>query len=305
MHKALSLLVNLTLLAAALTGCWQASTPAPMRDATATAPAALATPSPTFSPSPTATPEPCPLVPGQHPCASDVTLSIGSGQAIAVRIHYLLYLPGDYGKDPTQKWPLILFLHGSGQIGSDLNLLKTNMLPSMLETRTDFPFIVVSPQLPGPGAWTSEQSATQIQYWSPLIDPLNILLDEIPARYAIDSRRVYLTGLSLGGFGTWEFALRYPQRFAAIVPVAGGYQFNSSAIPPGICTLKDLPVWVFYGGQDTTVKPVQSESMIKALRACGGNVRDTFYPDANHSQSWIRAYTDPTLWEWLLQQELK
>jgi predicted peptidase len=217
-------------------------------------------------------------------------------------VRYLLYLPGDYGKDPKQQWPLILFLHGSGSIGNDLNLLKNAMLPWMLETKTDFPFIVISPQLPGPGAWTSEQSATQIQDWSPLIDPLNVLLDQLPAQYAVDTQRLYLTGLSLGGFGTWEFALRYPQRFAAIVPVAGGYLFNSSAIPPGICTLKDLPVWVFYGGQDTVVQPVQSSSMIKALQDCGGNVHATFYPDATHEQTWQRAYIDPALWQWLLQQ---
>ncbi len=256
---------------------------------------------PTSTPSPTSTLEPCPLTPGQWPCALDVKVPVGS-TTVTTRVHFLLYLPGDYGKDPQKKWPLILFLHGSGNIGSDLEQLRTAALPYNLDRQTDFPFIVISPQLPATQPATFGEYTTPILYWSGMIDALNVLIDQIIASYPIDSHRLYLTGLSLGGFGTWEFALRYPQRFSAIVPVAGGYIYQSDAIPREICDLKNLPVWVFHGGQDHNVLPVQAQSLVKALQDCGGNVRFTFYPDADHGQSYQRAYADPELWKWLLEQ---
>jgi predicted peptidase len=231
---------------------------------------------------------------GQHPYSSKVPVETAGKITKTVELNYLLYLPGDYGKDPQQKWPLILFLHGSGERGSDLELLKRQPLPKTLDQQKDFPFIVVSPQLP-----------VAMGNWSGLIDPMNVLVNQIQATYSVDTQRVYLTGLSMGGFGTWEFALRYPWRFAAIVPIAGGYKHQSNAIPETICDLKDLPVWVFHGARDTTVVPGQSEDMVDALRACGGNVRLTLYPDADHGASWTRAYADPELYKWLLQQKLR
>jgi predicted peptidase len=230
---------------------------------------------------------------GQHPYSSKVQIEAGSDATKTAEVNYLLYLPDDYGEDPQQKWPLILFLHGSGERGSELQLLKRQPLPKTLDQQKDFPFIVVSPQLP-----------LAMRNWSNLIDPVKALVDQIQTTYAVDPQRVYLTGLSLGGFGAWELALRYPTRFAAIVPIAGGYKFQSTAIPENICVLKDLPVWVFHGAQDANVAPSQSEGMVEALRACGGNVRFTLYPDADHPASWTRAYADPELYEWLLEQRL-
>lgn len=231
---------------------------------------------------------------GQHRCSSKVQIEAANNITKTVEVNYLLYLPGDYGKDPQQKWPLILFLHGSGERGSDLELLKTQPLPKTLDQQKDFPFIVVSPQLP-----------LAMGNWSDLIDPVNVLVDQIQATYSVDTQRVYLTGLSMGGFGTWEFALRYPRRFAAIVPIAGGYRHQSNAIPEKICDLKDLPVWVFHGARDINVVPSQSEDMVDALKACGGNVKFTLYPDADHGASWTRAYADPELYKWLLEQRLR
>jgi predicted peptidase len=231
---------------------------------------------------------------GQHPYSSKVQIETGSDITKTVEVNYLLYLPRDYGKDPQQKWPLILFLHGSGERGNDLELLKKQPLPKTLDQQGDFPFIVVSPQLP-----------LAMGNWSDLIDPLKVLVDQIQGTYPVDTRRVYLTGLSMGGFGVWGLALRYPRRFAAIVPIAGGYRYQSSAIPENICVLKDLPVWVFHGARDTNVVPSQSEDMVEALKACGGNVRFTLYPDADHSVSWTRAYADPELYKWLLEQKLR
>jgi predicted peptidase len=231
---------------------------------------------------------------GQHPHSSKVQTQTGTDTTKTVEVNYLLYLPRDYGKDPRQIWPLILFLHGSGERGNDLELLKRQPLPKTLDRQEDFPFIVVSPQLP-----------LAMGDWSDLIDPVKVLVDQIQATYPVDTQRVYLTGLSLGGFGVWELALRYPRRFAAIVPIAGGYRHQSSAIPENICVLKDLPVWVFHGAQDTNVVPSQSEDMVEALEACGGNVRFTLYPDADHPASWTRAYADPELYRWLLEQRLR
>jgi predicted peptidase len=231
---------------------------------------------------------------GQHPYSSKVQIKTASEITNTVEVNYLLYLPGDYGKDPQQKWPLILFLHGSGERGSDLELLKNQPLPKTLDQQKEFPFIVLSPQLP-----------LAMVNWSGLIDPLEVLVNQVQATYSVDTRRVYLTGLSLGGFGTWEFALRYPRRFAAIVPIAGGYRFQSSAIPENICDLKDLPVYVFHGARDINVMPSQSKDLVDALRACGGNVTFTLYPDADHAASWTRAYTDPKLYRWLLEQRLR
>jgi predicted peptidase len=230
---------------------------------------------------------------GQHSYSCRVQIETASHITKAVEVHYLLYLPGDYGKDPHRKWPLILFLHGSGERGSDLELLKRQPLPKTLDRQKDFPFIVASPQLP-----------LAMGNWSDWIDPVNVLLNQIQATYSVDTQRVYLTGLSMGGFGAWEFALRYPRRFAAIVPIAGGYRLRNNAIPGNICDLKDLPVWVFHGGRDTNVVPRQSKDMVDALKACGGNVKFTLYPDAAHAESWTRAYSDPELYKWLLAQRL-
>ena len=126
-----------------------------------------------------------------------------------VTCEYLLYLPKDYGKS-ERKWPLVLFLHGAGERGANLDLVKTHGPPKLIQQGKEFPFIVVSPQCPQ-GIW-----------WPEIVDTLAALLDEVRENYAVDSDRVYLTGLSMGGYGTWTLACRYPERFAAIAPVCGG-----------------------------------------------------------------------------------
>ena len=230
---------------------------------------------------------------GQKPHSTFIKTVIANQMSQTVQVRYLLYLPDSYGKDPQQKWPLILFLHGRGERGDNLDLLKKQPLPKILEQQADFPFIVVSPQLSADKLW-----------WSDMIDSLNTLLSQIQSTYSVDPMRVYLTGISMGGFGTWEFALRYPNRFAAIVPIAGGYQEGSCAIPENICALCDIPIWVFHGGEDIDVLPFQSEVLVDALKNCDGNIRFTFYADSDHAGSWTRAYADTELYQWLLAQTL-
>jgi len=199
-----------------------------------------------------------------------------------VKLDYLFYLPKDYGKDKDKKFPLILFLHGAGERGDDLEKVKVHGIPKIVEQRDDFPFIAVSPQCPEKSWWE--------------IDALKALLDEIIDKYAVDPDRVYLTGLSMGGFGSWSLGIAYPDKFAAIVPICGGGDEEEVAI------LKDVPIWVFHGAKDGTVKLEQSEKMVNALKEAGGNVKFTVYPEANHD-SWTETYDNPELYEWLLQQK--
>jgi predicted peptidase len=228
---------------------------------------------------------------GQHRYTSTVRVAAENLPSRTVRVNYLLYLPDAYGKTAQRTWPLILFLHGRGERGEDLELLLKHPLPKTLERQRDFPFIVVSPQLPA-----------EMHSWSAMIEPMRGLLDQIEAEYSVDPLRVSLTGISMGGAGAWEFALRHPKRFSALAPIAGYYEYGSRGIPENICDLRDIPIWVFHGEIDTTVESFQSEVLADALKRCGGNVRFTLYPDAEHADTWNRAYEDPALFEWLLNQ---
>ncbi|MBI1899861.1 MAG: dienelactone hydrolase family protein [Planctomycetia bacterium] len=198
---------------------------------------------------------------------------------VKVKLRYLLFLPQDY--DKQEKWPLILFLHGAGETGDDLSKVKIHGPPKIVETKRDFPFVVVSPQAPRRG-------------WD--VNALDALLTDVLNRYKVDPDRVYLTGLSMGGYGTWTFAAARAERFAAIVPICGGGN------PADAAKLKDLPTWVFRGAKDPVVQLSASEAMVKAIEAAGGKPKFTVYPDAGHD-SWTASYDNPELYEWLLQQK--
>jgi predicted peptidase len=207
---------------------------------------------------------------------------------LSVTVDYLLYLPDEYGRDPHQQWPLILFLHGAGQRGDHIDQVAELGLPNLLNTRLKLPALVVSPQLPSSANWVDYTGT------------LEKLLDQIMAQYAIDPKRVYVTGFSMGGYGTWALGLSAPDRFAALVPVAGGWEASAA----NICTLKSVPVWVLHGANDEMVVPSASEDMVKALRACGGEVRFTLMPRTTHEAAATVAYIQPGLFDWLLAQRL-
>ena len=200
-----------------------------------------------------------------------------------VSLNYLLYLPENYSNS-KQDFPLILFLHGAGERGDDLSLVKIHGIPKIVEQQKDFPFIAVSPQCPLDRWW--------VDPW--LIEALNSLLDDIIATYRVDKSRAYLTGLSMGGFGTWALAMMYPEKFAAIAPVCGG------GMPWMAFRLKNIPVWAFHGAKDEVVPFQRGEEMVEALRKNGGNVKFTVYPEAGHD-SWTETYNNPELYEWFLQ----
>jgi predicted peptidase len=204
-----------------------------------------------------------------------------------IRLTYLLHLPTPARIKTGQLWPTILFLHGRGESGDDPKAMLGVGLPPYITQQLDFPFIVIAPQCP----WET--------WWPELADSLDRLLEECADRYPIDPRRLYLTGLSMGGFGTWYLATRWPRRFAAIAPICGGgYWFHG--FPQRVCGLKDTPVWAFHGAKDDVIPLAASEELVRALRECGGHVELTVYPEAGHD-SWTITYNNPELYRWFLQ----
>jgi predicted peptidase len=206
---------------------------------------------------------------------------------IARQLSYLLYRPRQYAAEADRRWPLIFFLHGAGERGSDIELLKSHGMPRLVEQYPDFPFVVVSPQCP------------DRSWWQMHVVTAELLLNQIVATLAVDADRVYLTGLSMGGFGAWYMGARHPERFAAVAPICG-YGLASCGFPQRVCNLRDVPVWTFHGAQDNIVPLEDTQKLVDNLRACGGNVRFTIYPDATHD-SWTRTYSNPELYEWFLR----
>lgn len=212
-------------------------------------------------------------------------------QTLSAKVNYLRFLPKGYSAKAERRWPLILFLHGAGERGTDIWKVATHGPAKNVTGETDFPFIIVSPQCPEHQVWSN--------------DVLLALLDEITARYAVDTNRVYLTGLSMGGYGTWALGLAHPEKFAAIVPICGGGQMISvilSSRDKGPA-LKSLGVWAFHGGKDPVVPLEESQRMVDALKKAGlPDVKLTVYPEAGHD-SWTETYKNPELYDWLLKHE--
>ena len=194
---------------------------------------------------------------------------------------YLVYLPQGYTQR-QEPWPLMLFLHGAGERGDDLNKVKVHGPPKLVEHGGNLPFIVVSPQCP------------KESWWPRLNQPLLKLLDHVEKTYHVDPQRVYLTGLSMGGFGTFALAHDAPDRFAAIAPICGGGEVAWAE------SLKTTPVWIFHGWKDPVVPVDRSIDMAKAIREAGGDVKLTIYPDAGHD-SWTATYDNSKLYGWFLR----
>lgn len=202
-----------------------------------------------------------------------------------IYLHYLVHLPpGAENPQKGQVFPTIFFLHGAGERGDDPELLKLHGIPKIVEQQPEFPYITISPQCPLNTWWPSE------------IDALDTLFDEIVRTYPVDLKRVYLTGLSMGGFGTWHWAVQRPQRFAAIAPICGGGHW-ANGFPEKVLRIRHLPVWAFHGRLDPIVKPRETSVLVRLLRKNGGNVRHTVYPDADHD-SWTVTYNNPELYRW-------
>lgn len=196
-------------------------------------------------------------------------------------LKYRVELPRDVGQDPARKWPAILYLHGSGDRGAPVaDLAGTAAVRCPRELKPDT-FIVIAPRCPLNSWWSL-----------PAIDDL---LAEVLAQYPIDQDRLYLTGVSMGGYAAWQLLAGRPETFAAAVPLCGGGD------PAEAGRFNDLPIWVFHGARDDAVEPARSREMVEALRRLNGRVRYTEYPDLGHN-CWEATYSKPELYDWLLQQ---
>lgn len=206
-------------------------------------------------------------------------------------VGYYLYLPDGYDRDSSARFPLLVFLHGAGERGNGTSQLPRVLKfgpPKLIEEGRDFPFVVVAPQLPGPG-----------ETWPVVL--LDEVLAEVARHFRVDSTRIYLTGLSDGGDAAWAYAMARPSVPAAIVPIA------AAGRPDGICAMRDVAVWAFHGERDKAVKLVEAQRLVKAFNGCVPPpvepARLTIYAGAGHLV-WTRTYADTVgvdVYSWLLQ----
>lgn len=202
---------------------------------------------------------------------------------------YAVFVPPSY--DGSKAFPVILFLHGSGETGTDGDKqTKGGLGKHIRDVKQKFNFITVFPQAhPTAKGWGPNNNNGKAALG---------MLDEVMSSYKTDSKRVYLTGLSMGGFGTWSFAAAYPDKWAAIAPICGGGN------PKNADKIKDIPCWDFHGDADDAVNVSKSRDMIKALKDAGGNPKYTEYPGVGHN-SWDKAYATGELYSWMLKHSTK
>jgi predicted peptidase len=218
---------------------------------------------------------------------------------------YVVYVPRNY--DPSRSWPVILFLHGAGERGSHgIRATQIGVAAAIRSHPERVPAIVVFPQAPDDSRWLDEPA-----------DAAMAALDHAMGEFHGDRHRVYLTGLSMGGYGTWHLAMAHPDRWAALVVVCGGLfphpsttsvrqsPLNAGADPYAITARKvrHLPIWIFHGVDDTVIPVDESRRMHDALVHEGArDLHYTEYPDVGHN-AWEKAYGEEAMWEWLFRQE--
>ena len=197
-----------------------------------------------------------------------------------VALRYLVWMP-DPAEKPAAGWPLVIFLHGSGERGRNLAKVKAHGPPMYAAAGRRFPFVLVAPQVDDGDSWHS--------------DEIEALRADLVGRLPIDADRVLVTGMSMGGYGAWNYAVAYPEQVAAIAPVCGIGNVERAG------RVAQVPVWAFHGGRDPVVPIAADREMVEAVRAAGGQVKFTVYAEVGHN-AWDRAYADPALYTWLLAQ---
>tara|TARA_B100001559_G_C16494750_1_gene620140 strand:+ start:1811 stop:2479 length:669 start_codon:yes stop_codon:yes gene_type:complete len=212
------------------------------------------------------------------------TLSVDMNRSHQLK--YLIYLPKDY---LTKKYPLVLFLHGAGERGTNLKDIEIHGLPKLVRNGKKFPFIIIAPQCPL-NLWWSD----------PLpVDLLSELVNDIVMKYGIHKNNVFCTGLSMGGYGTLALSIKNPKLFSAIIPICGGMDIKNFF---DILNLKDLPIWLFHGDKDEVIPLENSQSIYKVLKPVNKNIKLTVYKGVDHN-SWDRAYDDNELYKWMLSHK--
>lgn len=203
-----------------------------------------------------------------------------------VDYRYLTYLPKEYESDPERKWPLVIYLHGGSDRGTDLKKLYSSGIPDQVYRGREFPFVMLAPQCPEHLRWSTD-------------DWFESFYAEVTARYRIDADRVYLTGPSLGGSGTWFLATRYPERFAAIAPISG-FTSHLATIDKHLDRLVEMPIWAFHGKLDTVVPFEETERLVRRLEGKNPSLRFSAEPELGHEIHW-QVYPGQELYDWLLQ----
>ena len=201
-------------------------------------------------------------------------------------LRYYLYYPGDYETQNNKKFPLLLFLHGGGESGGDLKDLQINGPPKMIVEGKEFPFLILAPQHPYKRKFWNTNAVIQ-------------LLDTVIKNNRVDKRRIYLTGLSRGATASWELAVQYPEKFAAMAVVCG-----MTPLPYASWINKEMPIWVFHGEDDPVILIEESEKMVNKLKSMGYEVTFTKYPDVGHD-AWTKAYENDELYDWFMSHEIK
>ena len=205
-----------------------------------------------------------------------------------VSYRYVSYIPKDYEADGTRKWPLVIYLHGGSDRGTDLKKLYSSGIPDQVYRGREFPFVMLAPQCPEHLRWSTD-------------DWFESFYKEATAKYRIDTDRIYLTGPSLGGSGTWYLAARYPGTFAAIAPLSG-FTSHLDYIDRNIDKLLDIPIWAFHGKLDTVVPFEETERLVRRLEGRNRNVKFSAEPDLGHWIHW-QVYPGREIYDWLLQHD--
>lgn len=220
--------------------------------------------------------------------------------SVGKTLPYRLMKPEGY--DAAKKYPLVVFLHGAGERGTDNEKQLVHGVPQFASeaNREKYPCFLIAPQCPDDTKWVDvDWSADSHQSPKEMTEPTRLtveLLESLAKQYSIDPKRIYLTGLSMGGYGTWDLIARRPELFAAAVPICGGGDEATAE------KIKGLPIWAFHGAKDGAVKPARSRNMIAALERAGGKPKYTEYPDVGHD-SWNPAYKDAEMLKWLFEQK--
>lgn len=216
------------------------------------------------------------------------------------KLKYRLLKPADF--NPDKKYPLVVFLHGAGERGADnaAQLIHGMAEFCTVEHRQQYPCYVLAPQCPKEQKWADvDWSSDTIVYPEKISRPLDLtmqVVDEMLADAAVDESRVYIAGLSMGGYGTWDALARRPELFAAAIPICGGGSVET------VADFKDIPLWCFHGASDNVVNVKKSRDMIAALKAAGGEPRYTEYPGVGHN-SWTQTFASEETFQWLFEQK--
>ncbi|MGB5653568.1 MAG: PHB depolymerase family esterase [Robiginitalea sp.] len=215
-------------------------------------------------------------------CSAQPGLESGRREVlVSETLEYYLYFPPDYDQNSDVKFPLLLFLHGGGESGADLDLLRENGPPKLLAEGKEFPFLILAPQNPHKQQW-----------WN--VRAVMMLLESVRAEHRVDTNRLYLTGLSRGGNACWEIATQYPETFAAMAVVCG-----MTPVPYAHWISKSMPIWVFHGTDDPVIPFSESEEMVRKLKEMGYDAQLTAYKGVGHN-AWEKAYQEERLYTWFL-----